>query len=62
MAKQEYKKIYESKAVWAGIVATLLAILSALGYAPDHSLVQVIIAIATLFGVYGRVSATKILK
>ncbi len=61
---EETKKWYQSKAVWAGIVAvvtvTLNAILQQFGPNPIIQLIlNIITGVAGAFGIYGRVVADK---
>jgi len=61
---KETKKWYQSKTVWSNIlivvIATLTAIDQQFGTQLMHSpVVQVILAIAGAFGIYGRVKADK---
>jgi hypothetical protein len=52
------KPIYESKTVWACVVCLILAILSVLGI-NEGKIIELIIAIASVYGVYGRVVANS---
>jgi hypothetical protein len=52
------KPVYESKTVWACVVCLILAILSVIGIT-DGKIIEVIIAVASIYGVYGRVVANS---
>ena len=57
-----YKKDwYKSKAVWAGIVALLVIIVTA-AFGETSPLVAIIISVASALGIYGRAKATTELK
>lgn len=49
---------YKSKTIWAALVATIIAIVSAM-YGETSPLVVALIAVASAFGVYGRIVATS---
>ena len=51
------KKWYKSKSVHGSAVALVLAVLAAMGIGPQYS--EIIIAIASGLGLYGRAVATE---
>lgn len=63
----DYKSIFASKTVWAGIVVVLATLAQFFGYeinaADQASIVVILTQAATLIGgavaIYGRVTATK---
>ena len=55
------KEWYKSKAVWGSAVALIVAIMTS-AFGADAQLTQVIIAIASALGLYGRLTATEKLK
>jgi Na+-transporting NADH:ubiquinone oxidoreductase subunit NqrA len=54
------KPVWQSKTVWACLVALVLAVMAAAGVGGFW--VEVIIALASAFGIYGRVTATTQIK
>ena len=56
------KEWYKSKTVWSALISLILAILMAMGFADNSLIIELIIAIASVLGIYGRATAKEQIK